>query len=159
MTKTNNVKRLLEAKRCTAFFYKTSSADSFKNTLLLLYPNSRWVHNNNRDLRQRNNQSESTTTKACTATKLHHKATGQHYLSQNYFRKTSGFLLYVSYHLVKGSEGTKWWNHLNKKLRPLEYLFHDRIAGSWTRKILTNFSVFTQDTYRPGICLARSSLC
>lgn len=60
MTKTNNVKRLLEAKRCTAFFYKTSNADSFKNTLLLLYPNSRWVHNNNRDLRQRNNQSEST---------------------------------------------------------------------------------------------------
>lgn len=89
-------------------------------------------------------------------TKLHHKPTGQHYLSENYWRKTSIFLLYVSYHLMKALEDTKWWNHLNKKAQVLEVFIPWQDSWELNKKILTKFSVFTQDTYIPWICLVCS---
>lgn len=76
--------------------------------------------------------------KACIATKLHHKPTGQHYLSK-LFQENIWFSPLCFIPLSERLRRYKWWNRQNKKLRFWEYLSHDRIAGSWIRKSSLSF--------------------
>lgn len=135
---------------------KSLMPTQFKNTLLLLHANSRWVHNTTRELRQKQPNWEH---KTWIVTKFHHKPAGQRYFSENYLRKTSVFLLYVSYHLLKRLRRYQVMKPPEQKAQILGVLIPWQDSWEWGFSCSVKFSVFTPDTYRPGICLARSSRC
>lgn len=119
--------------------------------LLLLHPNSRWVHDNTRELRHRNNQTVSTSDQ--TPSQTYRTALPLWKLLKENFHFSPLCFIPLNESLRRY---TKWWNHLNKKAQVLEVFIPWQDSWELNKKILTKFSVFTQDTYIPWICLVCS---